>query len=173
MKRALASLAFVLSLTAARGGRAQGATTEGTAAPMTSQTSQFPAQGVSPRSEPLSEDAEPASEHSPSPSLLPASILGGLGLIGLGVGTTMGILALNEKAETEDHCSTSQRLCDSTGAEASRKGRTYSAISLASFAMGGVLLGTSIWLFKSGQRQAQIAAFTSPSLTRLIFTAQF
>lgn len=55
--------------------------------------------------------AVPPGASAPAPSRAPAIALASLGLLGLGVGSTLGYLALDEKAKAEDHCSDAQRLC--------------------------------------------------------------
>jgi hypothetical protein len=111
--------------------------------------------------------------HKARDSRLPAYVLGGIGLVGIGLGSTMGFLTLNEKGEAEDHCSDSQRLCDEQGAQANDKGRTYAAISLASLIMGSALLTTSVWLFSSHKRRTSVSTSFSPRAVRFTLKAEF
>lgn len=87
-------------------------------------------------------------------------VLGGLGLVGLGVGTGFGVVAMQKKSEVDDICPDLER-CSADGIEANNQGKTAGNVSTAGFAAGGALAGTGLVLLavslsrSGGQEQAR------------------
>lgn len=70
---------------------------------------------------------------------------GGIGVIGLAVGTTTGILAFREKRIVREHCD-SDYACDDTGLDAARAGDKLALASTIGFAVGVVGIGAGTYL---------------------------
>ncbi len=109
----------------------------------------------------------------PALSHAPTVVFGSLGLLALGVGSAFGYLALEDKAEAEDHCSQVQRICDSRGVAAAKSGRTRAALSLAALTFGGAFVATSLWFYADNRRHARWVARFSPSSAQVSFATQF
>jgi hypothetical protein len=88
------------------------------------------------------------------PSAPPVALfLGGLGIAGVAVGATAGLLTLEEKGIAEDHCSSTLRVCDTVGVQANENGLTLSRVSLVGFLVGALGIGGAIVLWHSPDRR--------------------
>ncbi len=70
-------------------------------------------------------------------------IAGGVGIAGLAVGSVFGVLTIDKKNVTDEHCKPG---CDGTGSAAQADGRTFGAVSTVSFIAGAVLLAGGVTL---------------------------
>jgi hypothetical protein len=68
-----------------------------------------------------------------------------VGAIGIGLGTTTGILAIDRKSEQENNCFPIHD-CTPAGADAARDGRTFATVSTVSFIAGAVALAAGVYL---------------------------
>jgi hypothetical protein len=68
-------------------------------------------------------------------------ITAGVGIAGLAVGSVFGVLTIDRKNTTDDHCKPG---CDSTGLSAESDGKTYGPVSTIAFIAGGVLFAGGI-----------------------------
>jgi hypothetical protein len=115
---------------------------------------------------PTSSGAAPTSSGPPSdaqPSLpfpdrrLYGWIAGGVGIAGVGIGLTTGILALGKKSTVDDGCNDRTRVCSAEAHDAASEGRTLAVVSTVSWVVGVVGLGTGAYFIltsnpKSGTR---------------------
>ena len=79
-------------------------------------------------------------------------VIGGVGVVGLGVGSVTGLMVLGKKRTIEDHCD--GRVCDAEGKDAADAAQTLGWISTAGFGVGVVGLGvaTALWLSDGGAK---------------------
>lgn len=78
-----------------------------------------------------------------------AVALGGVGVVGLAVGTGFGIAAASQWSEADEHCSddTTPWRCDRQGLEAAEATDTSAAIATTAFVVGGSALATGLVLW--------------------------
>lgn len=79
--------------------------------------------------------------------------LGGVGLLGLSVGTVTGLMVLSAKRRADDNCDAEKR-CNATGMDAVDSGRTLGTVSGASFIVGGLALAGGAYLLLSGDEKS-------------------
>jgi serine/threonine-protein kinase len=77
-------------------------------------------------------------------------VSGGIGVVGLGVGTFFGIRAISRNNQAEDHCPKGNLCNDQEGVELTDKARKDATISNIGFITGGVLLATGAVLYFTG-----------------------
>jgi len=75
-----------------------------------------------------------------------AYVLGGVGLVGVGVGSYFGLRAYSKWSDSDAGCPRNDQ-CTSAGAEAAKDARSAADVSTVSFAVGGVALGIGTLLF--------------------------
>lgn len=98
----------------------------------------------------LPPNTEPA--HS-SPLKTAGLVVGAVGVVGLGVGTVFGVLAISKNSSANDgHCGTAfggTNNCDGTGLSLRSDAVNFGNVSTASFIAGGVLAagGVGLWFF--------------------------
>jgi serine/threonine-protein kinase len=75
-------------------------------------------------------------------------IVGGLGVLGIGVGSVFGIRAIvkQDESNAEDHCHDGN-LCDETGLALREEGHSAGTVSTVMFIVGGVALAGGVTLF--------------------------
>ena len=106
--------------------------------------------------------AQPAVHAEPRPEPAPPSesgssartlgwVLGGVGLVGVAVGATTGILAFQKKEQMEKDCTPrgSELACNGDGLDAARAGNRYANVSTVSFVLGALSLGVGSYLLLS------------------------
>jgi len=78
-------------------------------------------------------------------------VIGGVGVVGLVLGSVFGGRALSKKAESnaDNHCD-AQNFCDPTGKSLRREGLTAGNISTASFILGGLAVAGGVVLVLTG-----------------------
>lgn len=107
-----------------------------------------PAAGATPSGAPATPEATPSS----SPLKTVGLIVGGVGIVGLGVGTAFGVIALSKNsAANSGHCGGSlggPNQCDATGVSDRSDAVSAGNVSTIGFVAGGVLLagGAALWL---------------------------
>jgi hypothetical protein len=69
-------------------------------------------------------------------------IVGGVGIVGLGVGGGMGLLALSKNNASKSECPEDGACASPAAVEANDQARTFGTVSTISFIAGGVLLAT-------------------------------
>jgi len=81
-------------------------------------------------------------------------VLGGVGLVGIGVGTYFGLRTFSQQSVVEENCD--DRYCNQEGLEAEQEARRAAPVSTIAFAAGGALLagGVVLLLLSSGEPDA-------------------
>jgi hypothetical protein len=109
-----------------------------------------------------------------------ALLIGGVGVVGLGVGTFFGLRAMSKKDEAVEHCR--GEACDPRGVTLRSEAVKSGDMSSLSFAAGGglLLLGTTLWFLLPGARPqrprdaAQVGRIEiKPGPFRIDFAATF
>ena len=118
-----------------------------TPAPLATEPS---AQSSTPRS--LPPPASSASALSTQQTL--GLVAGGVGLIGVGLGSYFGIRAISQNSDAEQHCPKSPKCNDSIGPNLTDKAQSSASASNIAFAVGGVLLATGAVLYLTGGRSS-------------------
>lgn len=101
-------------------------------------------------------------------------VSGGVGLVGIAIGAVTGILAIGDKDTVGKFCN-AQTCTDQKGLDAARDGRTVSAVSTASFAIGAAALAAGVVLVltsKSGAKSV-VSPAAGPSGAGLWITRSF
>ena len=75
-----------------------------------------------------------------------AYVLGGVGVVGVGVGSYFGLRAYSKWSDSDAGCPKDDR-CTAAGAQAAKDARTAADVSTVSFAIGGAALGAGAFLF--------------------------
>ncbi len=85
-------------------------------------------------------------------------VAGGLGVIGVGVGAVTGLLTMSERKVVEEHCPDGRCEGDE-GYDAAQRGKMYSAVSTAGFAVGlaGLGIGTYLLFFHEDDQVTRVA----------------
>ena len=119
---------------------------------------------------------EPATSHSSRKTL--AYAVGGLGIVGLGVGTIFGLQAIskNSASNADGHCTNG---CDATGKLARNDALAAARISTVGFILGGAALATGVVLFvtapsdaKADQKTARVEAGAEVGPGNALFTVK-
>jgi len=91
---------------------------------------------------PVLEDVESLSDDQPSSAQRTAGfIVGAAGIVGLGLGTAFGIIAMTKKSDADSYCD-DNNFCDDTGVELRSSAITAATVSTIGFIAGGVILAT-------------------------------
>jgi len=77
-------------------------------------------------------------------------VVGGVGLIGVGLGSYFGIRAISNNSDAETHCPKGALCNDTDGVDLSDKARRNAAASNIAFVAGGVLVATGAVLYLTG-----------------------
>lgn len=80
--------------------------------------------------------------------------LGGLGVVGLGVGTAFGVIALNKNSQSNDN-GCSENLCTSEGGKLREDARRAGDVSTVAFIAGGALLATAVVLYFTAPKKGK------------------
>ena len=87
-------------------------------------------------------------------------ISGGLGIAGLGLGVTTGVMAIANKRTVDAHCHAGE--CDPSGFDAARAGHTLATTSNVAFAAGGVLVAAGLWMVLTNGARGETKATITP-----------
>ena len=92
--------------------------------------------------------SRPESDRSGSSQRTWAVVAGGVGVVGLGVGTVLGLGALSKWSDAKSHCTNGTTGCDDTATSLSRDARSAGNLSTIAFVVGGVgvAAGIALWL---------------------------
>jgi hypothetical protein len=88
------------------------------------------------------DDVREAPVHHASPWLY---VAGGIGVVGVGVGATAGVLAMGDKNILESECI--GPACSARGKEAADRGKTEAIVSTVAFGVGAAALVTTLIVF--------------------------
>jgi len=103
---------------------------------------------VKPAPEPL----QPKPEGGITTQQTVALVLGGVGIIGVGLGSYFGIRAISKNSDAEQHCPTKGFCSDQTGVDLTDKARENATASNIAFAVGGGLVAAGAVLYLTGGR---------------------
>ncbi len=93
-------------------------------------------------------DAPPKdSAHASGPDHTLAYIVGGVGLVGIGVGSYFGLRAISKNSDAEEFCNDANVCDDQQGLDLTEEAKDAALISNIGFAVGGAALATGIVLF--------------------------
>jgi hypothetical protein len=116
----------------------------------------------SPRAQPVPEAApvvaRPRRRSQDSTKLTWGYTAGGIGVLGLIVGTTSGILAMRQKKIVRDHCD-DEYACDDVGVNAAREGKTLTIVSNIGFVVAVAGIGTGAYLVLSNRGPSVMGRF--------------
>ncbi|MBI3207261.1 MAG: hypothetical protein HYZ29_37330 [Myxococcales bacterium] len=96
------------------------------------------------------------------PSHTASYVLGGIGVAGVTVGLVTGGMALGKKNTVDSECDGATRTCTQEGLDAAKSGRTLTAVSNVSFAVGVVSLGAAIYLILDADEAPSVAVLRGP-----------
>jgi hypothetical protein len=118
---------------------------------------------------PKADGASPPPPPPPAPQssarTIAGLIAGGMGIVGVGVGSAFGVMAIGRRNDVNAHCL--GNLCDPTGVQAHSDAQTDALLSTIGFAVGGVGLVTgAVLLFTnvggSETQQAKVEPYVGP-----------
>jgi hypothetical protein len=78
-------------------------------------------------------------------------VLGGIGLVGLAVGTVAGVMVLERKSTVDDNCDEAKR-CNREGFDAAESGRTLGVVTTAGLVVGALGLASGAYLILSSPK---------------------
>ena len=100
----------------------------------------------------------------------------GVGVVGLGVGTVAGVMALGKKHTVDAQCQ-SDKSCSSAGVSAAKSGRTLELMSNVGWVVGAAALGAGAYFLLSGGTSAEpatsVALATTPAGGQLSVSRSF
>jgi hypothetical protein len=112
-----------------------------------------------------SEDAEPpAPEPRGAGQRTLAYVLGGVGVVGLGVGTYLSLKAKGTYDDAIARCPTGPSSCDQTGADGGADPHDQATVSTIAFLAGGALVATGIVLYLTAPRSRRVSLQPAPGL---------
>ena len=79
-------------------------------------------------------------------------VLGGVGLVGLAVGTVAGVMVLERKSTVDDNCDAAKR-CNREGFDAAESGRTLGVVTTAGLVVGALGLASGAYLILSSPKE--------------------
>jgi len=95
-----------------------------------------------------------------------AYVAGGVGILGLGIGTVLGLLANSKWNDALDNHCQSESLCTQEGLDLTDDAKSFAGVSTVSFILGGIGTAAGITLFVTsmgGDEPAQTAWTLTPS----------
>jgi hypothetical protein len=101
---------------------------------------------------------EPAPKGGLSPLQTIGIVVFGVGAVGIGVGIGSGLATIGDKNTANAYCTATS--CKPVGFDAESNGRTWSAVSTASFIVGGVGLAAGVGLVLAGASHSGVSAIT-------------
>lgn len=100
-------------------------------------------------------------------------IVGGVGMVGLGLGSYFGIRAISRNGDAEEHCPTSGLCNNQEGLQLTEDARQDARLSNIAFIAGGVLLGTGAVLYLTGSSSSSERVALVPVLAPSVAAASF
>jgi hypothetical protein len=155
---------------------------EGTAIVQDGQTTEItiPALVPLPEPPPTATVATPAAtpaEPAPPKNTKPLGfVLGGVGLVGLGVGSVFGILAIDMNNQSKANCGTiNVNQCDATGVAQRNDALTYGNISTVAFIAGAAFTAVGVYFVVRSPKKGTTAAALEPTFggARLVLSGAF
>ncbi len=98
-------------------------------------------------------------------------VVAGLGVVGLGLGATFGVLALGSKSDVNGACIGNQ--CNPAGLGAADSARTQATISTLGLVAGGVCLAAGIAMIAVGGKKASLTGVIVPTIGGLAAIGTF
>jgi hypothetical protein len=89
-------------------------------------------------------------------------VAGGVGVAGVLTGSVAGIVTLGKKSTANEHCDDDLRVCDATGRDANRSGKTFAVVSGVGFGVGIVGVATGVYLLLTAPAKPARAAHVGP-----------
>jgi len=110
-----------------------------------------PPPAAAPGAQPAGGDSYPRGDDNGSGSRVAGYVTLGVGLVGVGVGSIFGVLALSKKNELDDNCRSGS--CPSTQRDTLDSGETFGTVSTVGFIVGavGIVAGTYLLLTSGGR----------------------
>lgn len=88
-------------------------------------------------------------------------IVGGVGVAGLGVGLTTGLMAVGKKSTTDSQCNGTLQVCSAEGRDAASSGRTLAVVSTVGWIVGALGVGAGAYfILTSSPKGGQTALAT-------------
>lgn len=109
----------------------------------------------------------------PNSSRVPALLAGGVGVVGVGVGTYFGLRANSTFKDAKRHCTDYPFGCGSEGSSLAQDASRFGTISTVGFVVGGVgfASGVVLWLTSNPSSEGVTALSVGPS--QLLATGRF
>lgn len=128
--------------------------------------------------------APPPASHDGSTQRILSYVAGGIGVVGLGIGTYFTVHAASKKDDSLSHClKAQQNVCDQTGVELRNQALSSADLATAFMIGGGVFLATGVVLFltaPSSRSEGPVAssalrltAATTPGGGRVVLLGDF
>jgi hypothetical protein len=109
--------------------------------------------------------APPPPSHDASPQRMLSYVAGGIGVVGLGLGTYFSVHASSKKDDSLSHCRKDQpNLCDQTGVNLRDQALSSAHLATAFMIGGGVFLASGVVLFLTAPSSRSEGAVAAPSL---------
>jgi hypothetical protein len=101
-------------------------------------------------------------------------VLGGVGVLGLTVGTVTGIILLGKKSTAEDHCDDATQTCQPEGRDANESGRALAPVSTIGFLVGiaGISAG-AYFILSSGKTETALHTTVAPGRSQISLVHQW
>jgi hypothetical protein len=119
----------------------------------------------------------PAHEESGSSRKTIGYIVGGVGVVGLGVGSVTGLMAISANNDSKKACPQSGACADKTGVDANDRAKSLGTVSTIGFIAGGVLLATGAALVltapSSTEKKVSIAPDVGSKNAGLVLVGTF
>ncbi len=104
-------------------------------------------------------------------------VAGGVGIVGLGLGSYFGIRAISHNSDAESHCPKEGFCSDTTGVDLTNKARDNAAASNIAFAVGAGLVAVGAVLYLTGGRsdadRVAVVPLLSPGAAAASITGRF
>ena len=84
-------------------------------------------------------------------------VFGGVGVVGLAVGTVAGVIVLSKKSTADEPCSDTDQQCFTRRSEATDSGRAIAPISTAGFIVGALGLGAGAYFILTADSKSETA----------------
>jgi hypothetical protein len=118
-------------------------------------------------------DAAPKSSSGISTQQTLGLVVGGVGLIGVGIGSYFGVRAISKNSDAEAHCPKSGFCNDSEGLTLTDKAKKDATASNVAFIAGGLLVATGAVLYLTGGRGSGDSVALVPSFGPSTAAASF
>lgn len=93
-----------------------------------------------------------------------ALVLGGVGLVGIGLGSYFGLSAIDKNSESKGECPSNPRLCSQDGVDLRNDALAQARLSTIAFASGGAALAAGLALYLTAPMGHSTELALSPTL---------